>query len=309
MVLSPAPIDKPKEEVSAKRALAYEQALAQRREASDAPANEDPKKDIPAFETVTSEAPPASAGIDDAAADRDLPANGDLPASQDMTSQDMAALPDANAGSEATAAMPPLPGEPGAEQWGTDAAEPWGDEGRQDWAYGRPPPPDPYGPPPRDPYRQRDVYGPPPGDPYREDEPYDPQSDLYQPPGDPYAGQVDPYAGQAEGADENTEEWVQVIVSGTPMRATASEEAPMLFAFPYGRSLKVVSRYEGWVEVADAKSSATGWMPAHALAPSAAPRPYGQGQAYYDEPRQERRGIFRRGGFSDMINRALGGGN
>src|SRR5690606_20265039 len=122
------------------------------------------------------------------------------------------------------------------------------------------PPADPYGPPNQarpygapgqgGPYGEADPYGPPgPGDPYAEADPY----------GAPQADQLGGQ-GQAQWADPNAEEWVEVIISGAGMRATASEEAPMLFAFPYGRTLKVVSRYEGWVEVTDPKSSTTGWM-------------------------------------------------
>ena len=83
----------------------------------------------------------------------------------------------------------------------------------------------------------------------------------------------------------------------------------MLFAFPYGRNLKVISRFESWVEVTDPKSSATGWMQAHALAPSAAnqQQAYGQNDAYYEEQPRRREGFFKRGGFADMINRAFGG--
>ncbi len=95
------------------------------------------------------------------------------------------------------------------------------------------------------------------------------------------------------------------------MRATASEDSPMLFAFPYGRNLKVVSRYQDWVEVTDPKSSATGWMPAHTVAPSTrmTQTPYGQGQAYYDEEPRKREGWLRRNTseFGDMLNRAFGG--
>ena len=53
-----------------------------------------------------------------------------------------------------------------------------------------------------------------------------------------------------------------VLVSGAGMRATATDDAPMLFAFPYGRNLRVVSHYGNWVEVTDPKSAATGWMKA-----------------------------------------------
>jgi len=102
-----------------------------------------------------------------------------------------------------------------------------------------------------------------------------------------------------------------VMVSGAAMRATASDDAPMLFAFPYGRNLKVVSRYEGWVEVADPKSGATGWMQAGMLGPARANRdPYGQNEAYYDGPPRRPRDWLRRGAneFSNMLNRAFGGG-
>jgi len=349
MVLNSAPIEKPKTEAQVKRSLAYEQAISQPREDDTdekvAEEKDAEKKDIPDFETVTEEAAPNSAG--DPPAIEDIPSDGDAGAAQDLAS-----LPDESADAQDPAAVPPLPGEPGADQWATDGAEQWGDERQPADPYAGQG--NPYGPPPGDQYaRQDDPYGPPQGDPYREDEPYDPsvarqygqpQADPYaqdpygQPQHDPYAqdpyGQTqgdpyaqDPYAqnpygppsqqpwngqGQAQGLDQNGEQWVQVIISGSPMRSTASEEAPMLFAFPYGRSLKVVSRTDGWVEVTDPKSAATGWMQAHALGPSAAPgqqQPYGQTEAYYDEQPRERPGLFRRGGFGDMINRAFGGGN
>ena len=67
------------------------------------------------------------------------------------------------------------------------------------------------------------------------------------------------------GPDEEPQEWVQVLVSGAGMHGAASEDAPALFAFPYGRNLRVVSRYEGWVEVTDPQSAATGWMKAQYL--------------------------------------------
>ncbi len=319
MVLSPTPIDKPKTEAQVKRSLAYEQAISQPRE-DDTDEKDAGKKDIPDFETVTEEAAPAPKSAGGPPAIQDIPSDGDAGAGQDFAS-----LPDESADAQDPAAVPPLPGEPGADQWATDGAEQWGDERQPSDPYAEQG--DPYGPPPGDNYaRQDDPYGPPPGDPYREDDPYDPyaaQGDPYaqepygQPQGDPYA--QDPYGpppqswngqGQAQGADQN-EQWVQVIISGSPMRSTASEEAPMLFAFPYGRSLKVVSRSEGWVEVTDPKSAATGWMQAHALGPFAAPgqQPYGQTEAYYDEQPRERPGLFRRGAFGDMINRAFGGGN
>jgi hypothetical protein len=334
MVLNSAPIEKPKTEAQVKRSLAYEQAISQPREDDTDEKIADEKdagnKDIPDFETVTEEAAPQSAG--DPPAIQDIPSDGDAGAAQDLAS-----LPDESADAQDPAAVPPLPGAPGADQWATDGAEQWGDERQPADPYAGQG--DPYAPPGDQYARQDDPYGPPQGDPYREDDPYDPsvarqygqpQADPYaqdpyaQPQGDPYA--QDPYAqdpygapsqqpwngqGQAQGPDQNGEQWVQVIGSGTGMRATASEEAPILFAFPYGRQLKVVSRNAEWVEVMDPKSSTAGWMQAYTLGPSRPPgqAPYGQTEAYYDEQPQERPGLFRRGGFADMINRALGGGN
>jgi hypothetical protein len=99
---------------------------------------------------------------------------------------------------------------------------------------------------------------------------------------------------------------VQVLISGAGMYGTASEDAPMLFAFPYGRRLRVVSHYEGWVEVTDPQSATTGWMKTGHLAPIAAPGAPQQVDAGYEE---ERPGWFRRqrGGLGDIISRALGG--
>ena len=137
--------------------------------------------------------------------------------------------------------------------------------------------------------------------------------DAYPP--DPMAAgpgpDADPNAYPA-GPEDEPQEWVQVLVSGAGMHGAASEDAPALFAFPYGRTLRVVSRYEGWVEVTDPQSAATGWMKAQYLAPVAAPGTPQQSDAWYEDQQPQRRGWFRRngggvGGLADMINRALGG--
>lgn len=122
---------------------------------------------------------------------------------------------------------------------------------------------------------------------------------------------ADPNAYPA-GPEDEPQEWVQVLVSGAGMHGAASEDAPALFAFPYGRTLRVVSRYEGWVEVTDPQSAATGWMKAQYLAPAAPPGAPQQSDAWYEDQQPQRRGWFRRngggvGGLADMINRALGG--
>jgi hypothetical protein len=338
MVLSPAQVVHPTDDEPAKRALAYEQAIAQARQDEAAKAKAAKKADIPPFETVTSE-PQADTATADSGADQnavqDLPPDEETPGSQDLaslpdesadtqdgadgsqSSQDMAALPPNGREAAPYDGVPPLPGEEGAasDQYGTDGAEQWGDERDEPNGYGPPPV---YGGPHHGTFRRpptatADPYGD--QGPYGEQRPYGDQN-AYGDQGDPYGT---PQAGQGNGqnppqyADQNGEEWVDVMVSGAPMRAAASDDAPMLFAFPYGRNLKVVSRYEGWVEVADPKSGATGWMQAGVLAPSRANNnPYGQNEAYYDDA--QRRG--RRGGwlqrnadeFSNMLNRAFGGG-
>jgi hypothetical protein len=121
------------------------------------------------------------------------------------------------------------------------------------------------------------------------------------------ADAADPNAPPPGQPGEGPGEWVQVLVSGAGMYASASDDASMLFAFPYGRNLRVVSRYENWVEVADPQSAATGWMKAQYLAPAAAPGPPGDVNAGYEE--EQPRGWFRRrpGGLADVISRALGG--
>ena len=93
--------------------------------------------------------------------------------------------------------------------------------------------------------------------------------------------------------EEEPQEWVQVLVSGAGMHGAASDDAPMLFAFPYGRVLRVVSRYEGWVEVTDPQSAATGWMQAHLLAPAPPP---GAARSRGDVRRRAARGIGVGGG-------------
>lgn len=100
-------------------------------------------------------------------------------------------------------------------------------------------------------------------------------------------------------------ELVQVMVSGAEMRSEATDEAPLLFAFPSGRTLQVVSRGEGWVEVTDPKSGATGWMKAAYLAVLR----YSDRQTEAAFEPRRRRGWLRRqrGGVSDFFERAFGG--
>jgi hypothetical protein len=106
--------------------------------------------------------------------------------------------------------------------------------------------------------------------------------------------------------DEPQEEWVQIAISGASMYSAAADDATVLFAFPSGRRLKVVSRQEGWLEVTDPQSNTTGWMKAAYLTPDQSE--YAQEAQPY-EYRERQGGWFRRQreGMSGMINRALGG--
>ena len=203
-----------------------------------------------------------------------------------------------------------------------DAAPPGSPYGPPPGAYG-PPPDAPYGPP-------RQAYGSPQKGPpvpqtyeqapqegpYGQDGPYG-QQPQDQPYGEANRSRRDgqmPYGQGPDGAPQGApggpqEEWVQVLVSGAGMYGTASEDAPMLFAFPYGRRLKVVSHYQGWVEVTDPQSTTTGWMKVGHVAPvagPAAPAAPPEVEAGYQE---ERPGWFRRngGGLGNIISRALGG--
>ena len=71
---------------------------------------------------------------------------------------------------------------------------------------------------------------------------YDPNAAAWRAyPHDPMAAlpgeDADPNAYPPTPEDE-PQEWVQVLVSGAGMHGAASEDAPALFAFPYGRGLK-----------------------------------------------------------------------
>jgi SH3-like domain-containing protein len=55
-------------------------------------------------------------------------------------------------------------------------------------------------------------------------------------------------------------ELMKVSDASAHVRASPSEAAPMLFAFPRGRQVRAISRQPGWVQVVDTASSATGWI-------------------------------------------------
>jgi hypothetical protein len=159
-----------------------------------------------------------------------------------------------------------------------DEAESYDDPNALPWQHGAPYGPGAGAPPPG--AWPGEAY---PGDPY--------QQDAEAWPGD----DADPNAWPPAPQDE-PQEWVQVLVSGAGMYGVAAEDSPMLFAFPYGRTLRVISRYGNWVEVTDPQSATTGWMKAQYLAPVAAPGRQQEVEAWYgeDQPRRKRRGWFKR---------------
>ncbi len=115
--------------------------------------------------------------------------------------------------------------------------------------------------------------------------------------------------------DQGQAEWANVVASAA-VHSAPSAQAPMIYALPAGRQLRVLAHSNGWAQVQDPSSGATGWVEARVLASGSAPggrpgygNPYedayaddGQGQ---DDWRWQRRN--RRGGFGDFIRRALGG--
>ena len=290
----PAVVKRTDNRPPASRTLAYEQQI-NRSGAGPAASEQGTQKhamapsDAPAQPAAPQSAPAPDAH---AAATGETDAEADSPASDGASPQ--------------TANLPPDQDAKGAGPADPDAL-PWQRSARPDYpaAQGeRPYGSDPMaGQPGEDGYPSDDMAAQPGEDGYPSDDMAARQGEDDDPnawPGDP---------------QEAPQEWVQVLVSGAGMHGTASEDAPALFVFPYGRPLRVVSRYGNWVEVTDPQSAATGWMKAQYLAPMAAPRAPGDTEARYDDedeyddgPRR-RGGWFRRngGGLADMINRALGG--
>jgi hypothetical protein len=348
MLNPPRPVIKQVEQKPPARLLPYEQQLAVKKpdepaEAqsdSSGPAQPAPPDTAKATTDASPVQPEKQAAVEPGAQPHGvIPQSGQagsqtgaegVPPSED--DQNAAMTPDAGAAPTGQGAMPPEDGAPPPY----DAQRPYDVTAVPPGAVPPPPyggpPPEPYAPPPYARSPRDGLYsGPPPQqDPYGAPPPQGPYGDAPQGPygngpygqggngaygqvppgaeGPPQAAQGEPGAPQ-EGAPQ--EEWVVVLVSGAGMRATAADDAPMLFAFPYGRNLRVVSHYGDWVEVTDPKSAATGWMKIAEVSPIAPPGAGSpQTEAYDQGPPPEEGGWFRRrrGGLADMINRALGGG-
>lgn len=273
IVSPPKPIIKPIASETPSRTLAYQQQIVRPNNTAPAAAQDEKQQHA----VVPAESAPAKP------AQAETPAQSAAPAPKPQA----AAPPLPNNAAEQEGApsdMAGLPPDDDAEAYGPDAL-PWQRRGER----------------PYDPTHPEDgADAPGPTGAWR--------GDGY--PQDGMSEDADPNAWPA-GPEQEPQEWVQVLVSGAGMHGMASEDAPMLFAFPYGRTLRVISRYGNWVEVTDPQSATTGWMKAQYLAPAAAPGSPQEAETWYDEeePRWRRRGWWRRhgGGFADMINRALGG--
>ena len=287
IVTPPTPVIKPVASQTPSRTLAYQQQIVRPGDAEPAQDDAQAAGETQKHAMAPADAKPAKETSQSAPAPQPqpqaaTPAQPRPPASQQGQPPDMAALPP--------------DGE--AEAYDDPNGLPWQHRAQPNYSEG------PYPGSPEEGYD-----GPPGAWPDEEGYPQEGgrQQDAEAWPGD----DADPNAYPA-GPSGPPEEWVQVLVSGAGMHGMASEEAPMLFAFPYGRTLRVISRYGNWVEVTDPKSATTGWMKAQYLAPVASPRGPEQMEAGYgDEPPRRRRGWWRRNGgegIADMIGRALGGG-
>ncbi|MGH6735987.1 MAG: SH3 domain-containing protein [Methyloceanibacter sp.] len=108
-------------------------------------------------------------------------------------------------------------------------------------------------------------------------------------------------------------ERVTVSVPAAIVRASPSEGAPLLFAFPAGRQARIIARRPGWVQVADAGSGAVGWIDESTIVPgettdqdqeTVADTPQQRAAQAEDRPRgwNKRRG----GRMAGILRRALG---
>lgn len=275
-VLSPPSIPAAVSEPS--RPLAYEQKIVRTGPAADLPDEARPDEAKP------DEAKPEEHAM--APADTAPPPTAPAPAQQAP-----AAVPGEGAGTSPPADdMAALPPDEGAAADEPDSL-PWQHSGTHDY--------------PAEPGMDEDAADARAQHPGEYDDPSNPMAAL--------PGENDDPNAWPDGPQEEPQEWVQVLVSGAGMHGTPAEGSPALFAFPYGRTLRVVSRYEGWVEVTDPQSAATGWMKAQYLAPTSPPgmRQEQAAEQMYDEedmPRWRRRWLRRHGGsLGDLIGRAIEG--
>jgi SH3-like domain-containing protein len=90
----------------------------------------------------------------------------------------------------------------------------------------------------------------------------EPSGSMTAPPGAPQTKDVDQQPVHSER--------VKVSQSTATVRAAPTSESAMLFAFPYGRELRVMSREQGWVQIMDPGSKQVGWIEENAVTPSGA---------------------------------------
>jgi hypothetical protein len=72
---------------------------------------------------------------------------------------------------------------------------------------------------------------------------------------------------------EQRNELVKVAGNAAVVRSEPAASAPMLFAYPVGRPLRVVERHAGFARVEDLRSGQLGWIEETALAPNTAGHP------------------------------------
>jgi hypothetical protein len=72
------------------------------------------------------------------------------------------------------------------------------------------------------------------------------------------------------GQEPQQDELVKVVGPGAKALAGASDKAAMLFGFPEGRELRVLSRQPGWVQIMDPGSKQVGWIAESSLEPAGA---------------------------------------
>jgi uncharacterized protein YraI len=91
----------------------------------------------------------------------------------------------------------------------------------------------------------------------------------------------------AEPQQQDESEWARVSRTGANVRSGPSSSASQLGTLPSGMALRVVSREAGWVQIANADGSQTGWIYERLLEPTVAPSEQAEGSAELAEAGQK----------------------
>jgi uncharacterized protein YraI len=139
--------------------------------------------------------------------------------------------------------------------------------------------------------------------------PQAPQATALTPPAEA-APQSDQSA--AEGAtvsqQQQADEWVAVSSGGANVRSGPSSSASRLGTLRPGQALRVVSREDGWVQVASPNSSKTGWIYERLLDPTAAQGQQGPTTQASDQPSGEQQQSQSQSGRPERVKVAGGTG-